>query len=167
MRFEGEVWFDFRSTAVWIFYRFVRSLAADGHEVTLEWKPLPVDDERAAMALHASLDDPDERGRFLHAMLGLVHLEGQDPADPETVRRALDACGLSPEINLEGRETALARLEDAASQLAIRRVPTLYRHGPATTIVLNAAALEGDLAARAATILAMTDDDGIWELTKP
>lgn len=165
MRFDGEVWFDFSSADVWMFYRFVRALAADGHDVALDWRPLPRQDEQRAMGTYVALTSPVDRGRFLHAMLGLVHLEGAAAADDDTVRRAQEAAGTAA-TDTNGAD-ALARHASDAAAVGVSRVPTLYRHGPATTVVLNAAALEGDRAIRAATILAMIEDDGTWELAKP
>ena len=162
MRLDGQVWFDFSDAAVWHFYRFVRELAARGSTVSLDWQPLPSEDQHEAMSLFVSLSSHEDRGRFLHALLGLVHLEGQDPSDADVVARAAAAAKVD-----QGPGGSLDDLAHEAAQLGVHRVPSLYRHGPVVTIRLNGASLEGDLERRAATILAMTGDDGIWELSKP
>lgn len=162
MRFDGQVWFDFSATAVWHFYRFVRELAAQGTTVSLDWQPLPTEGQEAAMATYVSLSSPEARGRFLHALLGLVHIEGQDPADAVVVAQAVRAANVEP-----GPHGSLDHLKDEAAQLGVRAVPSLYRHGPVVIVRLNGASLVGDLERRAATILAMAADDGIWELSKP
>lgn len=162
MNFEGQVWFDFSEGAVWHFYRFVRELAARGSTVALEWRPLPAEGQLEAMTVFESLASVEDRGRFLHAMLGLVHIEGEDPCSAEVVAQAALAAKVEPGV--AGSLDGLAR---EAAQLGVQAVPTLYRHGPVVTIHLNGASLVGDLEQRAATILAMTGDDGIWGLSKP
>jgi hypothetical protein len=163
MEFAGQVWFDFADDAVWRFYRFVRALAGSGNTVTLEWRALPGRGHDQAAAIFEALDTPDARGRFLHAMLGLVHIEGADPSDETVVRRACAEAGVAEPTgarSLEGVE-ALAR------DLGVVGVPSLYRHGPVMEIELTEAALSGDVAGRATRILAVADDDGIWQLDKP
>lgn len=162
MNFDGQVWFDFRDAAVWQFYRFVRELASRGNTVALEWRPLPTDGQVDAMVTYESLTTPDDQGRFLHALLGLVHIEGRDPGDPIVVAEAVSAANVEP-----GDRGSLETLSAAAAHLGVRAVPSLYRLGPVVTVRLNGAALWGDLEHRAATILAMAGDDGIWELSKP
>ena len=165
MRFDGQVWFDFSDPGVWHFYRFVRQLAAEGHEVALEWLPRPSDREAEAMSIFMSLDDPQDRGRFLHAMLGLVHLESEDAADDATITRAMDAARLT--MTEAGAEPDLSELTARAESLGVSAVPAMYRHGPVVTVTLNGAALLGDVAQRAETIQRMLDDDGIWSMSKP
>ncbi len=165
MRFDGQVWFDFSEPAVWQFYRFVRALAEAGHEVALEWKPLPRDGEETLAATFLGLDDPHERGRFLHAAFGLVHGEHQDPTNDSTVEAALASARVSAVASASPDRLAALRAE--ASDLGVIGVPTMYRHGPVVRIELNGAATRGNVALRAGTILNMLDDDGIWGLTKP
>ena len=165
MRFDGQVWFDFGDRAVWDFYAFIRALAGRGTEVALEWKPFVSDDQATMASTFLGLDRPDERGRFLHAALGLVHLEGEDPAADETVRSAMAIARITGEPR--GDTGEVASLRSRAIELGVRRVPSLYRHGPVVAVTVNGAATTGDVEARAGTILAMLDDDGIWELTKP
>ncbi|MGI9528704.1 MAG: hypothetical protein ACR2NG_03260 [Acidimicrobiia bacterium] len=162
MKLDGQLWFNFSDVAVWHFYRFVRALATQGSTVSLDWQPLPSEDQHEAMSLFVSLSSHEDRGRFLHALLGLVHLEGQDPGDADVVARAAAAAEVE-----QGPRGSLDDLAHQAAQLGVQRVPSLYRHGPVVTIRLNSASLEGDLERRASTILAMTGDDGIWELSKP
>ncbi|MGI9584199.1 MAG: hypothetical protein ACR2N7_01255 [Acidimicrobiia bacterium] len=164
MQFDGQVRFNFGTPNVWHFYRFVRALATAGHAVALEWTPLPTDQERFAMEVYVSLERPEERGRFLHAMLGLVNLEREDSASRATVEKALNAAGLTQPDAVAADLDALDR---QASQLGVTSVPTMYRHGPAVAVALNDAALAGDLERRAAVILDVLDDDGIWSLAKP
>ena len=165
MEFSGQVWFDFADDQVWRFYRFVRALAAAGHTVTLEWRPLPGRGHDGAAAVFESLITPEERGRFLHAMLGLVHLEGQDPGDEAIVHRAGEAAAVT--VPSPGAQ-ALDGVAKLAADLGVEEVPSLYRHGPVTRIELTEAALlDDDVADRAARILAVADDDGIWRLGKP
>ena len=164
MDFEGEVWFDFRDEAVWHFYRFVRELASQGHRVALEWTPLPDERDADAMAAFVSLATPTERGRFLHAMLGLVHLDGADPSEASTVQDAAEAARI--EITSTS-SVDLAAIDRRARDMGVHSVPSLYRHGPVVAIRLNGAALMGDAEATARTLLAVADDDGIWEVRKP
>lgn len=165
MRFDGQVWFDFSEPAVWQFYRFVRALAEDGHEVALEWKPLPRDGEETFAATFLGLAEPHERGRFLHAAFGLVHGEHEDPTSRSTVKAALAAAGIDPVA--DGSQDRLEALRAEAIALGVTAVPSMYRHGPVVRIELNGAATRGNVALRAGTILRMLDDDGIWGLTKP
>lgn len=147
-----------------MFYRFVRSVASAGGQVGLEWTPLPGSGEDLAMDTYLGISAPADRGRFLHAMLGLVHLDGADPTAGDTVSAALDAAG-DPSVVIEAGKRD--ELGDLAEGLGVTGVPTLFRHGPAARISLNPAALEGDVLARAAGILAVADDDGVWEVVKP
>jgi len=165
VQFMGQVWFDFSERSVWEFYRFVREVAAQGDVVSLDWRPLPARGQEPIASAYLSLASPDDRGRFLHAALGLVHLEGADPADPSTLAAAADASGLEVDASVDA--AALDRLRGDASDLGVVAVPTVYRHGPVVHVVLNAAATMGDVRSRARTIWAMVDDDGIWELSKP
>ena len=162
MRFDGQVFFRFDDRQVWEFYRFARSLAETGAEVALEWTPMP--DEGPAATVFLGLSDPQDRGRFLHAMLGLVHLDDRDAADASTVAAAVDAARVAPGSVPTGALAEIARLVE---DLGVSDVPSLYRHGPAVRITLNGASTTGDVQARAEAILAVLDDDGIWGLTKP
>lgn len=166
MRFDGQVWFDFSTPSVWVFYRWVRALAESGYDITLDWMPLPTESERAAMATLLSVDEPQDRGRFLHAMLGLVHLEGRSASDMKTVAEALHVAKLDSHV-VRDQHQLLDDLATRAEELGITAVPTLYRHGPALSIQLNPAVLSGDVAQTAVTINDVMESDGIWELKKP
>lgn len=164
MRFDGRVWFRFSERAVWDFYRFVRELAGAGHTVALEWLPLATPDEEPAHAVFAALEDPTDRGRFLHTMLGLVHIEGHDAGDDATIALAAGHAG----IDVRRRDPELVRRwADEARDLGVTEVPTMYRHGPVMAVTVNGAALAGDVATRARLILDVLDDDGVWRLSKP
>ena len=165
MRFDGQVWFDFSHRAVWDFYAFVRALAGDGMPVALEWTPFVDDRQVMAASTFLSLDDPVDRGRFLHTSLGLVHLEGADIAAPGTVREAMSLAGIDGEPTTDA--DAVAAVRAAGQKLGVTRVPSLYRHGPVVAIEVNGAATGGDLSRRARTIRAMLDDDGLWSMVKP
>lgn len=165
VHYAGQVWFDFAERSVWEFYRFVRELASSGDTVALDWLPLPPPGQEAIASAFLSLDQPEDRGRFLHAALGLVHLEGADPADPSTITAAATAGRLAVDHSVQ--EVDLERLRADARALGVHGVPTLYHHGPVVQVRLNGAATLGDVRARAATIWSMLDDDGIWELAKP
>jgi hypothetical protein len=168
MRFDGQVWFDFSSADVWNFYRFVNAVAAAGNEVTLDWVPLPTVGQHEAMATFLALESSTDRGRFLHAMLGLTHLEGADPGSAATRTRALAEVGRDVDADAWDRGRAsLERLVGEARDLGVSGVPALYRHGPAVRVSLNAAALLGDVSERASLILAVAQDDGVWGLVKP
>lgn len=164
MEFTGRVWFDFASKDVWTFYQFVRAVASAGGQVGLEWTPLPGKEANLALATFVGIAEPMDKGLFLHAMLGMVHLEGADPGSNVTVAAALEAAG-SPAVTIH--EDALDEISEVAAGLGVTSVPTLFRHGPVSKVVLNPAALEGDVLARAAVILAVADDDGVWGVVKP
>jgi hypothetical protein len=165
MRFDGRVWFDFANPAVWQFYRFVLALAEDGNGVGLEWVPFYRGTETEAMATFVSLPTPQDRGRFLHAMLGLVHIEKLDPRSSATVVNALGAAEcVTPEI--VGDEV-LDEIAEKASAMGVSETPTLFTGGPVMHIVLNQAATMGNLVETAEAILAVLESDGIWTLAKP
>jgi 2-hydroxychromene-2-carboxylate isomerase len=166
MQFDGQVWFSFRNPEVWIFYRFLRKLAASGESVNLQWVPLFDPDEENAMTTFLAIKEAEERGRFLHAMLGLIHLEREPFDDASIVAKALSAAGGSPDF-AGTSENAVSQLASEAESLGVTATPTLYRHGPASHIRLTEAALMGDTAATAATILSIADDDAIWGISKP
>lgn len=166
MELTGQVWFRFAPPSVWLFYRFVRSVAETDISVALEWLPFPCDDERLATDVFLTLDDPTSRGLFLHAMLGLVHIEGMSVSDESTVVAALGAAGL--DVRLDSLEPA--RTDDVAkvaADLGVAGVPSLYRFGSPMEILLTNAALLEDPAPTLRTILDTSDNDGIWELRKP
>jgi hypothetical protein len=168
MRFEGQVWFDFSTPTVWMFYRFVAALAAEGHDVALDWVPRPIEHERLAMSTYLAFPHADDRGRFLHAMLGLVHIEHADPGSSATVDRAVSAAGATVEPDrVTSVGPALDRIGEEAMALGVDRLPALYRHGPVSAVALNGAALLGDLERRARLILDVADDDGVWAVAKP
>jgi hypothetical protein len=164
--FTGQVWFDFSSPSVWVFYQWVRALASTGTAVAIEWLPLPRGTERAAMATLLAIDVPDDRGRYIHALLGLVHIEGRSPADLKTVAEALQTADLNSVI-VKDAHPLLADLRSRASRLGVDSVPMLYRRGPVMSIQLNPAVLSEDPRDVANTIDQVMDSDGIWELRKP
>lgn len=166
MQFNGQVWFDFSTPSVWVFYRWVRALASSGAEVAIEWMPLPKGSERAAMATLLAIEKPQDRGRFIHAMLGLVHMEGLEASDMKTVAAALQAAGLESVV-VKDAHPLLEALRTRATEVGVDVVPSLVRHGPALSIQLNPAVLDGDPQRAARTINDVIDSDGIWELRKP
>jgi len=166
MRFSGQVWFDFSSPAVWTFYRWVRRLAASGAEVALEWMPFPNDSEQIAMATLLGIEDPGDRGRFIHAMLGLVHVEKKSASEMSTVIEALGAAELDPVIVAQDHPL-FGDLSARCKELAIDAVPSLVRHGPVLSIQLNPAVLNEEPQRIARTINDVVECDGIWELRKP
>ncbi len=166
MEFSGQVWFKFHCEDAWLFYRFARFLAESGTTVSLEWAPIPAEGEELAASAHASLAGADDRGRFLHAMLGLIHIEGLEVGDPKTVAKAMDTAGSQPapsEIDAD----LIGALNEQVSSLGVVWSPSLYRHGPVTAITLTPAALVQDPIQTAESILAVADNDGIWRLEKP
>jgi len=166
MEFSGRVYFKYDCGDAWQFYRFARALAESGVSVTLEWQPMPTDDTRLAASVHAKIARSADPGRFFHAMFGLVHLEGMEASDVATVGLALEQAGVS-DVDPEADDDMLTEMSTAIASLGVTSSPTLYRHGPVVAITVNPAALQGDLAATARTILSMADNDGIWELRKP
>ena len=165
MRFDGRVWFDFTNPAVWEFYRFVRALAESDNAVNLEWVPLFKGTEEEAMTTFISLASPQDRGRFLHAMLGLVHIDNLDAEEPATVERALEAADVDASERVEVE--SLHDLAANATEIGVTETPTLYDGGPVMHIVLNGAANVGDVAGTAESILGVLNSDGIWKLSKP
>lgn len=165
MRFEGRVWFDFANPQVWNFYRFVRALVEAGNSAAIEWLPLYIGSEAEAMSAYVMPRSSADRGRLLHAMLGLVHMEGLDPNEQTTVRRALDSAGLSQEFVLDVPQ--LQSIASAARELGVDRTPTMYKHGPVMHITLNGAATAGDVESTGRILLDILRNDGIWAITKP
>jgi hypothetical protein len=166
MNFDGQIWFDFSSTAVWTFYLWIRRLAESGSEVAIEWLPLPKGTERAAMATLLAIDKPEDRGRYLHAMLGLVHMEGMSASDIRTVAAALQAADLDSVV-VKDAHPLLEELRSRAMLLGVDAVPSLYRRGPVMSIQLNPAVLAEDPSETAETINRVLGSDGVWELRKP
>jgi len=166
MRFDGQIWFDFSSPAVWTLYRWIRQLAEARVAVDLEWLPLPKGTERAAMATFLAIEDPQDRGLYLHAMFGLVHMNAMPASDVKTVQAALEAAGLDSAVVTDAHPL-LEGLRYQETELGVGAVPTLYRHGPVLSIQLNPAVLDGDPRETAKTIDAVITSDGIWELRKP
>jgi len=165
MQFNGRVWFDFANPAVWQFYKFVLALAEDGNSVGLEWVPLYRGVEADAMATFVSLPTPQDRGRFLHAMLGLVHIENLDPQSTSTVARALEAAECDAPDLVE--VASLDEITAKAAEMGVSETPTLFTGGPVMHIVLNQAATMGSVVETAEAILAVLESDGIWTLAKP
>ncbi len=118
------------------------------------------------MSTFLAIDDVEDRGRFLHAMLGLIHLEDQSLDDETIVAEALSAAGVAAGGVATG-EDALAFLAAEAESLGVTATPTLYRHGPASHIRLTEASLLGDIEKTALAILSVADDDGVWTIAKP
>ena len=165
MQFNGRVWFDFANPAVWQFYRFVLALAEDGNAVGLEWVPLHRGVEAEAMTTFVSLPTPQDRGRFLHAMLGLVHIEELDPELSATVTNALETaeCDAPERVGV----AALDEITAKADEMGVKETPTLFTGGPVMHIALNQAASMGNVGETAEAILAVLESDGIWALAKP
>lgn len=134
--------------------------------MNLDWVPLVDPNEINAMTTFIAIEDPEDRGRFLHAMLGLIHLEGEPFDDASIVDKALAAAGVTPG-GTDAAATVLSGLAARAESLGVSATPTLYRNGPASHIRLTEASLMGDAAATAAAILSVTDDDSVWSITKP
>lgn len=166
MEFVGRIYFKFDCGDAWLFYRFVRALAESGANVALEWSPMPTPETELAVSVHERLESTDARGRFLHAMFGLVHIQGLDVSDPTTVSVAIESAGLG-EVEATIDRRGLDRLNAQITDLGVTWSPSLYRHGPVTAITLNPAVLTGNVQASATSILRVADDDGIWELAKP
>jgi hypothetical protein len=166
MQLDGQVWFSFTNRDVWVFYRFVRQLASAGHSVNLDWVPLFDPREATSMSAFLAIDDLDDRGRFLHALLGLIYLESRSFDDETIVSEALSAAGVAAGGAGAG-EGALASLAAEAESLGVTATPTLYRHGPASHIRLTEASLLGDVEKTANAILSVADDDGVWGIVKP
>lgn len=164
--FTGQIWFDFSSPSVWVFYQWVRALASTGTDVAIEWLPLPKGTERAAMATLLAIEAPDDRGRYLHAMLGLVHIEGMEASDLKTVAAALGAADLNSVI-VKDAHPLLEELRSRATRLGVDAVPTLFRNGPVMSIQFNPAILAEDPLHTAETINRVLGSDGMWELRKP
>jgi hypothetical protein len=166
MQLDGQVWFSFTNRDVWVFYRFVRQLASAGHSVNLDWVPVFDRNEAISMSTFLAIDDSNDRGRFLHAMLGLIYLDGQ-PFDDETIAaKALSAAGVA-EVGAASGESELELLATQAGALGVTATPTLYRRGPVSHIRLTEASLMGDVEKTAIAILSVTDDDGVWGIAKP
>ena len=166
MAFDGQIWFDFSAPSVWVFYQWVRALASTGTDVAIDWLPLPKGTERAAMATLLSIEQPEDRGRFLHAMLGLVHIEGMAATDLKTIAAALQAADLNSVI-VKDAHPLLEELRSRATELGVDAVPTLSRRGPVMSIQFNPAILDEDPRATAETINRVLGCDGMWELRKP
>lgn len=166
MAFDGQIWFDFSSPSVWVFYQWVRTLASTGTDVAIDWLPLPKGTERAAMATLLSIEQPEDRGRYLHAMLGLVHIEGMAATDLKTIAAALQAADLNSVI-VKDAHPLLEELRSRATELGVDAVPTLSRRGPVMSIQFNPAILDEDPRATAETINRVLGCDGMWELRKP
>jgi hypothetical protein len=166
MYFTGRVYFKYDCADAWMFYRFLRGLATDGGRVAVGWHPMPTEATALAASVHASLAPGNDQGRFLHAMLGLVHIEGLPISEKATVVQALASAGIK-DVPVSIDETIVSRLAADAAALGVTSSPSLYRGGPVTAITLNPAALNGDRKETAMAIIAVADNDGIWGLAKP
>jgi uncharacterized membrane-anchored protein len=118
------------------------------------------------MATLLAIDEPEDRGRYLHAMLGLVHMEGMSASDIRTVAAALQAADLNSVV-VKDAHPLLEELRSRAMLLGVDAVPSLYRRGPVMSIQLNPAVLAEDPSETAETINRALGSDGIWELRKP
>jgi len=165
MRFEGRVWFDFTNPEVWHFYRFVRTFVEAGNQAAIEWLPLYIDNELEAMSAFVMPRTPEDRGRFLHAMLGLVHMERLDANREATVVKALESAGLGSEITIDVPQ--LQQLAKDAHDLGVQHTPTIYNHGPVMHVTLNGAAVTGDVEATGRALMDVLGNDGIWAIEKP
>jgi len=165
MRIDGRVWFDFTNPEVWHFYRFVRAFAEAGNPAGIEWLPLYNDSEVEAMSAFVMPRSPEDRGRYLHAMLGLVHMERLDANHEATVLKALESAGLGSEIVIDVAQ--LQQLANDAHDLGVEHTPTIYNHGPVMHVSLNAAAIAGDVEATGRTMMDALGNDGIWAFQKP
>jgi len=165
MRFDGRVWFDFTNPQVWHFYRFVRAFVEAGNTASIEWLPLYRGSEVDAMSAFVMPRDPESRGRFLHTLLGLVHMEQLDAGEKATVVKALTTAGLDPEIVVDVPQ--LQRIAHDADELGVKATPTIYNHGPVMHIALNGAAISGDVGATGRVLIDVLRNDGIWGLEKP
>ena len=172
MRFEGRVYFDFDSPAVWWFYRFLSVASKAGAELRMDWRPFDPDGDvasRRALAGFAAVADeyPERQGAYLQALLALRHHQGEDLGDADTLEKAADAARVSaPSASTEWFDrVAESTLE--GRKLGVSQTPTLYRHGPVLHVEMNMAALSGDVLERLNLIDGVLSDDGIWGLTKP
>lgn len=132
----------------------------------LDWTPLPNDAQRVAMATLLGIEEPQDRGRFIHAMFGLVHLNNASPTETGTVIEALKASELGSGMVREDHPL-LDDLAVRSAELGVTTVPSLVRHGPLLAIHLNPAVLNEEPQQVARTIDAVIESDGIWELRKP
>jgi len=165
MRFVGRVWFDFTNPEVWHLYRFVRAFVEAGNQAAIEWLPLYKDSEVEAMSAFVMPRNPEDRGRFLHAMLGLVHIERLDANREATVAMALENAGLGSEIAIDVPQ--LRQIASDAHELGVVHTPTIYNHGPVMHVKLNAAAITGDVEATGRALMDVLGNDGIWAIEKP
>ncbi|GMQ97554.1 MAG: hypothetical protein BMS9Abin17_0052 [Acidimicrobiia bacterium] len=165
MRIDGRVWFDFTNPEVWHFYRFVRAFVEAGNHAAIEWLPLYNDSEVEAMSAFVMPRNSEDRGRFLHAMLGLVHMEHLDANKEATVVNALESAGLASEIVIDVPQ--LQQLAKDAHDLGVQRTPTIYNHGPVMHVTLNGAATAGDVEETGRTLMDVLGNDGIWAIEKP
>jgi len=165
MRLDGRVWFDFSNPDVWHFYRFVRALVEAGNSAAIEWLPLYAGEELEAMSAYVMPRNPEDRGRFLHAMLGLVHMERLSANREATVTMALENAGLGTEIAIDVPQ--LQQIAKDAHELGVVHTPTIYNHGPVMQIKLNGAAITGDVEATGRALMDVLGNDGIWAIKKP
>ncbi len=166
MRFDGRVWFNFTNPDVWRFYRFIQAFVDAGNSASLDWVPLFDGSETEAMSVFITLPSPADLGQFLHALLGLVHLERADANDTATVHRALEAAELG-DHDVRADVDTLQAMARSAAELGVTETPTLYNHGPVMHVVLNVVASTGDVEATARSIVSVLESDGVWRLSKP
>lgn len=173
MRFEGRVYFDFVSPAVWWLYRFLGVAAKDGADLRLDWRAFDVDGDVASRRALASFvavqqEYPERQGTYLQALLALRHHKGEDLGSSETLAAAADAARVAaPSVSSVDWHDLVAESTLEGRKLGVVTVPTLYRHGPVVHVELNQAALSGDIQERLRLIDGVLADDGIWRLAKP
>lgn len=171
MAFTGRVYFDF-SAETWHFYRFLAAASSQGAELRLSWAPFLADPAmlRPLAAFIAVKDvHADRHGAYLQAALTLVHVDGASPDDDQTYVAASRHAAIDPSAALgwEGSVDAVHTVTADARDIGVCGVPTLFRHGPVMRVVVNPAALQGDVPGRLDLVDRALEDDGVWVLEKP
>lgn len=174
MAFSGRVYFSFGSRDTFHFYRFLAAAVDEGAELQLSWVPFLEGDDpaelRAAAAFAAVKGaDPDRHGAYLQAFLGSVHIDGAALDDDAGYVAAAEHAGVEPAIPLGWIESveAVRAASDEGRELGVTATPAIFRYGPVLRVVVNPAALQGDVLARLDLIDRMIGDDGVWRLDKP
>lgn len=174
MAFGGRVYFSFGSRDTFHLYRFLAAAVSEGADLQLSWVPFLDGDDaaelRAAAAFAAvKTAAPDRHGGYLQSFLGAVHVEGVSLDADEPYLAAAAYAGIDPAVPLAWADAvdAVRAASDEARMLGVTAAPSLYRHGPVLRVVVNPAALQGDVLARLDLIDRMFDDDGVWRLEKP
>ena len=181
--FSAQAFFSFDSVDSHRLFRLFDSAAADGHAaVDVEWigalpggipkGTLQGDALFTAMAEFLRTQHPRFHEAFVAAAFGLVHGDRVDLAHPGVMARALRVAGVDlDEIATgatdEGLRAALETSTRRATELGVKAVPSLYRHGPVVLVRTTAAVLHGSPKTRMELLSLMLEDDGVWELSKP